>query len=79
MVNPKLKNAPELVEEIKKALKNLSWGSLEIYVQNKKVTQLTVRKIMKTSLEITEEDDQTLQTPNGSAKRKVDIKTISYE
>lgn len=76
MVNPKLKNAPELVEEIKKALKNLSWGSLEIYVQNKKVTQLTVRKIMKTSLEITEDEEASV-SPNG--KSKVDIKTISYE
>lgn len=39
-----------LLEEIKQALKNIrGWGSVEIYVQNYKVTQLTERNIKKTN------------------------------
>jgi len=40
----------DLVEEIKQALKNVrGWGSVEIYVQDYKVTQITERNIKKTS------------------------------
>lgn len=40
----------DLVEEIKQALKNVrGWGSVEIYVQDSKVTQITERNIRKTS------------------------------
>ncbi len=39
-----------LIEEIKQALKNVrGWGSVEIYVQDYKVTQITERNIKKTS------------------------------
>lgn len=39
-----------LLEEIKMALKNIrGWGSVEIFVQNYKVTQLTERNIKKTN------------------------------
>lgn len=39
-----------LIEEIKQALKNVKgWGSIEIIVQDNKVTQITVRNIKKTS------------------------------
>ena len=39
-----------LIEEIKSALKSVKgWGSLEIIVQDNKVTQITVRNIKKTS------------------------------
>jgi len=54
----KLKNSPALLDEIKNVLKSLSFGSLEIYVQNSKVIQLTVRKILKTKYDIGEEDIQ---------------------
>ena len=38
------------MEEIKQALKNVrGWGSVEIYVQDYKVTQITERNIKKTS------------------------------
>jgi hypothetical protein len=38
-----------LVSEIKSALKNVrGWGSVEIYVQDFKVTQITERNIKKT-------------------------------
>lgn len=40
----------DLLEEIKQALKNVKgWGSVEIYVQNGKVTQITERSIKKTN------------------------------
>ena len=39
----------DLVEEIIQALRSVSdYGSLEIYVQNNLVTQITVRNIKKT-------------------------------
>lgn len=39
----------DLVEEIIQALQSVSdYGSLEIYVQNNMVTQITVRNIRKT-------------------------------
>lgn len=45
-----------LLRDVSKALKELGgWGSVEIYVQNGKVTQITKRAIKKTnhSLETT--------------------------
>ena len=43
----------ELMEEIKEALKNIrGWGSVEIYVQDFKVVQITERNIKKTSQSI---------------------------
>ena len=39
-----------MIEEIKQALKSVErYGSVEIYVQDDKVTQITVRSIRKTS------------------------------
>jgi hypothetical protein len=39
-----------LIEELKQALKSVKgWGSVEIIVQDDKVTQITVRNIKKTS------------------------------
>lgn len=39
-----------LLDEVKTALKNVrGWGSIEVYVQDHKVTQITERKISKTS------------------------------
>jgi hypothetical protein len=52
----RITNNPPLMDEIKKVLKTVSYGSVEIYVQNSKVTQMTVRKIVKTKYNIDEED-----------------------
>lgn len=42
--------SPELIEEIKTALKGVkSYGSVEIYIQKGVVTQITVRNIKKTA------------------------------
>lgn len=44
------KISEKLVSEIKSALKSVkSFGSVEIYIQNGVVTQITVRNIKKTS------------------------------
>lgn len=63
------KNFIKLVAEVKKALDNLSYGSVELYVQNNTVTQITVRQIRKTSIEMNnhedhEEHEQETQTVN---------------
>ena len=43
----------KLINEVSKALKELGgWGSIEVYVQNNKVTQITKRAIKKTNHEI---------------------------
>lgn len=43
------KVTPSLLEEIKGALRNIrGWGSVEIFVQKGKVTQITERNIKKT-------------------------------
>lgn len=40
----------DLIAEIKDALKNVrGWGSVEIYVQDNRVTQITERNIRKTN------------------------------
>jgi len=40
----------DLLEEVKAALKDVKgWGSIELYVQNFKVTQITSRNIKKTN------------------------------
>lgn len=66
------------MEEIKKVLKSVSYGSVEIYVQNSKVTQMTVRKIVKTKYNIEEEEslvpEKTLK--DTLAKSGIDLKTI---
>ncbi|PIU03880.1 hypothetical protein COT44_01185 [Candidatus Shapirobacteria bacterium CG08_land_8_20_14_0_20_39_18] len=39
----------QLIDELRQALQELNgWGSLEIYVQDSKVTQITKRVIKKT-------------------------------
>jgi hypothetical protein len=39
-----------LIEELKQAVKSVKgWGSVEVIVQENKVTQITVRNIKKTS------------------------------
>ncbi len=46
----------DLVEEILEALKNIrGWGSVEIYVQDFKVVQITERNIKKTSRKSTKQ------------------------
>lgn len=40
----------DLLEEVKQALKDVKgWGSVEIFIQDHKVTQITSRNIKKTN------------------------------
>lgn len=44
------KVSQDLIEELKQAIKNVKgWGSIEVIVQDNKVTQISVRNIKKTS------------------------------
>ena len=46
------KDKVAIISEIQKALDNMVFGSVELYVQNRKVTQITVRHIKKTNVEM---------------------------
>lgn len=48
------KTKRELFQEIEEALGTVKFGSVEIYVSDDRVTQITVRKITKTSIDINE-------------------------
>ena len=49
-----MKTKQNLLAEIENALDAVDYGSVEIYVTDKKVTQITVRNIKKTSIDINE-------------------------
>lgn len=70
----------KLLEEIRTALRGIQYGSVEIYIQDKKVTQITVRNIKKTKLDIDQEGKQNgqMQTrPNSSSNGKLEVLTLS--
>ncbi len=46
------KTQKDLIKKIEDALGQISFGSIEIHVQDKVATQITVRNIEKTSIEI---------------------------
>lgn len=53
MTKPNQKQIPaHLLSEIKNALESVKFGSIEIFVQNRIITQITVRNIHKTSMDI---------------------------
>ncbi len=53
-MNSSRKGSVELINEVQKALDGIVFGSVELYVQNRKVTQITVRHIKKTNVETAE-------------------------
>ncbi|MCL4418612.1 DUF2292 domain-containing protein [Patescibacteria group bacterium] len=48
------KDKVAIISEIQKALDDMIFGSVELYVQNRKVTQITVRHIKKTNVGVSE-------------------------
>lgn len=50
------KSKKDLIDKIESALNTVDFGSIEIIVQGSKVTQISVRKIEKTSLDISDID-----------------------
>ena len=63
------KTKRELFQEIEQALGTVKFGSVEIYVSDDRVTQITVRKITKTSIDINEPQEIS-QTRNGEFSRR---------
>ncbi|OGY10870.1 MAG: hypothetical protein A3F61_00500 [Candidatus Blackburnbacteria bacterium RIFCSPHIGHO2_12_FULL_41_13b] len=62
----KKNTSTELINEINTALKGLMWGSVEIYVQNNTVTQITVKNIKKTSVSTKDESGELENRKNGN-------------
>ena len=62
----KKNTSTELINEINTALKGLMWGSVEIYVQNNTVTQITVKNIKKTSVSTKDESGELENRRNGN-------------
>lgn len=66
-----------ILDELEKALQSVSYGSIEIFVQDKVITQITVRNIKKTSVGITKSTlsrKTTLSSSHINASSKVQIK-----
>ena len=54
----------QLIDEIQSALEDIMYGSVEVYVQKGKVTQITVRNIKKTDLQVSSKaDNENIQIP----------------
>jgi hypothetical protein len=66
---------PKLVEELEKALQAVSFGSIEIFVQDKIVTQITIRNIKKTSVGISRiRTTKKSSTINGTVNGKSSVR-----
>ena len=71
-------DSEQLFKEIVKALQSIQYGSVEIVVQDKTVTQITVRNITKTSVNI-QKEEKTINQSNFSqvtSRKKIDIFTM---
>lgn len=71
-------DSEQLFKEIVKALQSIQYGSVEIVVQDKTVTQITVRNITKTSVSI-QKEEKTINQSNFSqvsSRKKIDILTM---
>ncbi len=60
------KDKVAIISEIQKALDDIIFGSVELYVQNRKVTQITVRHIKKTNVEME-------KTPQADPQSEVNL------
>ena len=58
------KATAQLVDEINSAFKDLMWGSVEIYVQDNVVTQITVKNIKKTRVSTRDESKRLENSKN---------------
>lgn len=70
-------DSEQLLKEIVRALQSLQYGSVEIIVQDKTVTQITVRNITKTSINM---ESRTSTSDSKytriSTRKKIDVLTI---
>lgn len=58
----------QLLEEIKNALQSVSYGSIEIYIADDNVTQITTRTIKKTSITMNQKSERKSKA-NGKSKK----------
>ena len=68
------KDKVAIISEIQKALDDMVFGSVELYVQNRKVTQITVRHIKKTNVETKEPKGISTQDEVNVSSDKVGVK-----
>ena len=79
MINSNQKQiSNQLLSEIKNALESVVYGSLEIIVQNKVVTQITVRNIHKTSTKIERDEKEIQVLSHSSSVSSQHIETHSH-
>ena len=79
MINSNQKQiSNQLLSEIKNALESVVYGSLEIIVQNKVVTQITVRNIHKTSTKIERDEQEIRVSSQASSVTSEHIKTHTH-
>lgn len=67
----------QLLEEIKAALQSVNFGSIEIYVTDSNVTQITTRTIKKTSTTLGNGTSKKSQS-NGKTKKYIVGNLVSY-
>lgn len=60
----------QLIEEITSALKSVNFGSIEIYVTDNNVTQITTRTIKKTAISTGNSSRVRPKKTNGNGKSK---------
>lgn len=64
----------DLISEIKNALQSVRYGSVEIFIQDNTVTQITVRNIKKTSVGIHENENITENPINNRIQTRSKIR-----
>lgn len=79
MINSNQKQiSNHLLSEIKNALESVNYGSIEIIVQNKVVTQITVRNIHKTSTKIERDEQEIKVSSHASSVTSQHIETHAH-
>lgn len=68
----------QLLEEIKNALQSVSYGSIEIYISDDNVTQITTRTIKKTSITMNQKSERKSKS-NGKSKKYIVGRVPSFK
>jgi hypothetical protein len=67
----------QLIEEITSALQSVNFGSIEIYVSDSTVTQITTRTIKKTSTTLAKSENKKNQK-SGRSKKIILSNLVNY-
>ena len=68
----------QLLEEIKAALQSVSYGSIEIFVTDSNVTQITTRTIKKTSITVAQKAKKKQDTQQPSSKKYLVSNLVNF-